>query len=660
MPESNARSRTTALRSIGALAERPIIAEVGLPALTVTFGLQVLRVLIPGLTWTLGDRFGLGAVYLGVAALAVFLTAFLAGGLRRLLGSGRAIAVTAGGLGLLRLLMQVWWGEPFFNLVLAMVGTALFVMYLPIGLGEAQRRNGSVAGNFVLGLLLGLALDTTLHSAFLTYDPVWQPLWPALLVTALLVVFQWLFLAGGAASRSAENGPSVTPRLSTTAWLFIGPFFFLQLVVLQNVARLAAITGWRLPLASGWVVFGQIAALAAAVWLLGRQRRTLWPIALISGVVLIVICLFPYPEPGWLAALTVFGGQISGALLLVALAVAADSRRGPSGFGRLVVGNGMGMILLVVLLLGYYVVYQMNLPYSNTILEIVSASLMTLCVLLSTAGLRDRIGVSRRSWLLPVLAVVLLVPSLAGAVAWDEPAPVSGDGFPIRVMTYNLHNGFNPDGYLGMEALAEVIEESRPDIVALQEISRGWVISGRVDMLTWLSQRLDMPYVSGPTADPLWGNAILSRYPIIEYEDHELPPRDLFILRGFTSAMIDLGDGNRLRVIATHFHHLEEDSEVRQVQSVSLVRFLDGTGNTIVLGDFNAESAAPEMETLRQAGLIDAAGTVDPSPADTFNSVDLYQRIDYVWVSADLRVSEVFVPMTSASDHLPVIAVIDR
>ena len=231
MPDSNTRSGTTFLRSIGALAERSVVSEVGLPALTVMFGLQVLRVLIPGLTWTLGDRFGLGAVYLGIAALAVFLIAFLAGGLRRLLGSGRAIAVTAGGLGLLRLLMQVWWGEPLFNLVLAMVGTALFVMYLPIGLDEAQlslnesqlsldearRRNGSAAGHFVLGLLLGLTLDTALHSAFLTYDPVWQPVWPALLVTALLVVFQWLFLAGGAASRSAENESSVTPRLSTTA-----------------------------------------------------------------------------------------------------------------------------------------------------------------------------------------------------------------------------------------------------------------------------------------------------------------------------------------------------------------------------------------------------------------------------------------------------------
>ena len=59
-----------------------------------------------------------------------------------------------------------------------------------------------------------------------------------------------------------------------------------------------------------------------------------------------------------------------------------------------------------------------------------------------------------------------------------------------------------------------MIEEQQPDIVALQEVTRGWVIYGSFDMLVWLSQRLDMPYVYGPAADSVWGNAILSRYPM--------------------------------------------------------------------------------------------------------------------------------------------------
>ena len=661
MPGNDPVSRQTFVRPVAAwLAEHPLLVEVGLPALTLMFGLQVLRVLVPGLTWTLGDRFGLGSAYLGLVALAAFLAAFLAGGLGRLLGGTRAVVLTAGGLGLLRLLMQVWWGEPLVNLVLAIVGTALFVLFLPLFLDTARRRGGPAVGHLALGLLLGLALDTAVHSAFLTYDPVWQPTWPALLVTVVRVVLQWVLLAGAAVPSGPEAAGAGGSGSRFAGWLAIGPFLFLHLVVLQNVARLTAVTGWRLPVAAGWVLIGQLAAMVAAVWLLGRRRRTRLTAALTGGTALVAVSFFPYPEPGWVSAVTLIVGQVSSALLLVLVVVGGGSGSGRPGFRPLVLGNGVGMVLLMVLLLAYYVVYQVSLPYGNTVLEIGAAVLVVGCALVPVLSPGEIAGRSRRVWLLPALAVVLLVPSLVSAAVWQEPAAVPGKGYPVRVMTYNLHNGFSPTGYLGLEALAGVIEEAGPDIVALQEVSRGWVISGRVDMLTWLSQRLDMPYVSGPTADALWGNAILSRYPIVEYQTHELPPRDLFILRGFTVAVIDLGDGGHLRFVATHFHHLEEDPEVRRVQAGSLVGSLGDIRSTIVLGDFNADPAAPEMEAVRTAGLVDAAGHGNPSPANTFSSVRPHQRIDHIWVSPDLQATEVYVPVTLASDHLPVIAVIDR
>ncbi len=63
---------------------------------------------------------------------------------------------------------------------------------------------------------------------------------------------------------------------------------------------------------------------------------------------------------------------------------------------------------------------------------------------------------------------------------------------------------------------------------------------------------------------------------------------------------------------------------------------------------------------LRQAGLVDAAAAIEGTPALTFSSTDLYQRIDYIWVSPDLKVTDVQVPMSTASDHLGVVAVIDE
>jgi endonuclease/exonuclease/phosphatase family metal-dependent hydrolase len=224
-------------------------------------------------------------------------------------------------------------------------------------------------------------------------------------------------------------------------------------------------------------------------------------------------------------------------------------------------------------------------------------------------------------------------------------------------MTFNLHNGLNPYGHLDIEALAKVIEEDKADVVVLQEVSRGWLISGRLDMLTWLSQRLGLPYVSGPTADPFWGNAVLSRYPVIEYENHDLPPRDLFLLRGFTSVTLDIGGGDTLRVIATHFHHVEGDSDIRQPQARAVAEFWDGSDNTVLLGDLNARPDAPEIAILREAGLIDAGAEADEF---TFHSTDPYERIDYIWVSPDLTATEVVTRRTTASDHLPVSATVTR
>ena len=144
------------------------MTELVITALTVLLGMQTLRVLVPGLFWVLGGQMGWGAVQLGIVGFLVFLTAFLAGPLRKLSGDRYLIVATAGGVGLLRLCMQVWWEEPLFNLTLAMAGTALFIIFLPTCLDNARLRGNPAISRFALGLLVGLALDTAINGAFNT------------------------------------------------------------------------------------------------------------------------------------------------------------------------------------------------------------------------------------------------------------------------------------------------------------------------------------------------------------------------------------------------------------------------------------------------------------------------------------------------------------
>ena len=62
---------------------------------------------------------------------------------------------------------------------------------------------------------------------------------------------------------------------------------------------------------------------------------------------------------------------------------------------------------------------------------------------------------------------------------------------------------------------------------------------------------------------------------------------------------------------------------------------------------------------LARAGLVDAATFGAGATNNTFHSTAPFQRIDYIWVSLDLTVTEASTPLTTASDRLPVIAVMD-
>jgi endonuclease/exonuclease/phosphatase family metal-dependent hydrolase len=646
------------------LAARPLLTELTLTAITVLFGMQVLRVLIPGIYWTLGSRMGLGAIQLGLIGFAIFLTGFLSGPLSWLVGNRRLIVVSVAGLGLVRLFMQVSWDEPLFNLGLAIIGTILFVIFLPACFEDARLRGSPSVSRYALGLLGGLALDTAINGAFGTFDIVWQAKLLPVLLTLLIFVFQLVLLVGIAPamySESTKSSATATGRISRArsfTWLAIGPFLFLELVVFQNIPRVAALTGWSLPMAFGLTLLAQLAGLAAASFVITKNWRILWPWAFGSGVILIAALVFAYRQPAGLIALLFIIGQVLVTSIITMVLVGIASSRGKTGRSTLWIANGIGVILFVLLIFAYYAVYDMNLPYYNPVMELIAGGIIAACAIGAVIFAQQKIKVDPKLWSVSIFALILLVLPLAQIITWRTPTAVAGQGFPVSVMTYNLHNGFNVKGKLDIDEIANVIENNRPDIVALQEVSRGWVVSGRLDMLAWLSYRLHMPYVFGPTADPLWGNAILSRYPIVAYSRENLPPPDLFIRRGFIVALIDLGNDQQIKVIATHFDHLEGDTDIRQLQAQTIIDFWGGLDRTVLLGDLNAGPQSPEIIKLYQANLKDS--TMGWKAANTYPSNNPQERIDYIWISPDLSASDVGVLSSTASDHLPVVAVIYR
>jgi endonuclease/exonuclease/phosphatase family metal-dependent hydrolase len=648
------------------LASQPLLTELTLTALTVLFGMQVLRVLVPGMFWILGSRMGWSATELGLIGLLIFLTAFIAGPLGRVAGNRLLIAATAAGLCIVRLFMQVWWGEPLFNLSLAIVGTILFVIFLPACFENARIRGGSAISNYVLGLLGGLALDIAINGASGTYDIVWQVAPLPMFLTLLLVIIQLVLVLGIAPTIKGRQEEARSAKAHRTSiarpftWLAIGPFLFLELVIFQNIARMATLTGWPLPTTFGLTLVAQLAGLAAAAWILSKPRRTLWPWALGAGILLTASLAFGYQKPAALIALLFIVGQVLLSALIAMVLIGITTGTGKAQRSGVWIANGIGIALLLVFILAYYAVYSISLPYSNTILEPIAGGIVAACAIGASVVMQRKINIDPKLWSVPIFALILLVLPLAEAIAWRTPTAVTGEGFPVRVMTYDLHNGFNTKGKLNIEEIAQVIESNKPDIVALQEVSRGCLVNGRLDMLAWLSQRLNMPYVFGPTADHSWGNAILSRYPILAYSREDLPSENMLMPSGFIVALIDLGNDQRIKVITTQFHHPSGYTDIGQLQSKAILDFWASVDHTILLGDLNAEPTDQEIVMLQQADLIDAAAITYPKPAYTFDSDNPHQRLDYIWTSSDLHVRQMRVPLSTASDHLPVFAVIDE
>jgi endonuclease/exonuclease/phosphatase family metal-dependent hydrolase len=256
---------------------------------------------------------------------------------------------------------------------------------------------------------------------------------------------------------------------------------------------------------------------------------------------------------------------------------------------------------------------------------------------------------------LPVAGLLVALPLLSG-VADRVDAP---GGFPVRVATYNVRLAFSADGRLNVEEVAAALGGARPDVVGLQEVPRGHLASGGVDMLGWLQRSLDLPYAAFQAATPgaLHGNAILSRYPLRDVTRRAFRRSGTDLPRGVLAATVDLGDGARLRFLTAHLPPGGTLPERRR-RVATVLEVWGGEPGTVVAADTNAPPGSTTMRDLAAAGLR-PVWRDDADPGFTYPSDAPRAKIDWLLASPDLVASDVEVVLTSASDHLPLVARID-
>lgn len=620
------------------------------PMLATVFGMQELRVLLVGFVGYLRDSQDVASLDLAPVALGIFALSFLAFVVNRGLGTRNALWLAVGGLAVVRVVEQVV-SSAAIDLYLSEAGVVLFLIYVSLAIGAARARGGDASTQLGSAFLLGLSLDAALFIGFKTVDLSWLP---GFLPLGIVLFFAGLLL--WALQRTVDESAALDGNWTVNRGLMaIGPWMLLQVLIFQNVGLIGSLTGWEIPGAGLLLLSSNALALGFAGRLARRVRK--FSNLLISGAVLIVVLLQSNAPGGLVSAIWVLIGQVISYGFVMAIFQRSGEERGAQGLLRTSLMFGFGQVIFVLLLFLYYASYDLALGVRPWMLPPAAAILIAALLMLGRVdrGTSETKPNASLAWSAGLLALVPLLLMLGWKSPSYESAPAGTNS--VKVMDYNLHNAVNTDGRLDLEALALVIEAQNPDVLVLQEVSRGWLTWGAVDMLSWLEQRLDMAYVWGPTADAQWGNAIFSRYPVTSFELLTLPPDDILLARGHIQASIDV-DGYALTVIATHFSAADNEGEARLVQASAILSTWNHQASTVVMGDLNAEPDEDPIRLLVENGLVDISAEIGDQPTYTYYSANPDHQIDYILVSPDLGYSDFAIPHSTASDHLPLVATI--
>ena len=229
-------------------------------------------------------------------------------------------------------------------------------------------------------------------------------------------------------------------------------------------------------------------------------------------------------------------------------------------------------------------------------------------------------------------------------VYWRAPDPVQplGDQDGLKILTYNIQQGYNEDGLKNFNGQLDLIREIDADIIGLQESDTNRIAGGNADIVRYFADRLHMYSYYGPKVVPgTFGIALLSKYPIEN-------PRSYYMYSQLeqTAAIVAqiIVGGETFNVFVTHL-----GNGGPLIQQEHFLAEVVGKTNVIAMGDFNFNPDSEQYELTRQT-LDDAWLLRWPEDVDD-QGVHLEKRIDHIFVSPATQVLDARYLITPESDH---------
>lgn len=230
----------------------------------------------------------------------------------------------------------------------------------------------------------------------------------------------------------------------------------------------------------------------------------------------------------------------------------------------------------------------------------------------------------------------------------------------MKIMSFNTQHCLNYlEQKIDFQIMADAIKDCGADIVGLNEM-RGKGIhpeytpqTETLASLTGLSEFYFAPalkFAWGP-----YGNGLISKYPIIKAETIPVPDPKKKKYNGYyeTRCLLKAKLSNGLTVLVIHFG-LNPDEQENAVKTV-----MENLENEkcVLMGDFNVKPDNELLKCIREK-MVDTADFFNEEkfsiPSDAPN-----KKIDYIFVSPDIKIISADIPPIVASDHRPHVAQIE-
>lgn len=278
------------------------------------------------------------------------------------------------------------------------------------------------------------------------------------------------------------------------------------------------------------------------------------------------------------------------------------------------------------------------------------------------------------------LASVGMAAAIAAAASVERRVMVADSSGGLKVMTFNIQHGIDGSHRYNLQRAIDTIARVQPDLVGLQEVTRNHpyyncddqpariaeglkAATGRpwsaVYAQEWFTPNVECQQSGRGDGKETEGLAFLAPGPLGDSSTTKLPVSRIALT-------VRLPAAGGMPVTVTHLASGKKNAPARAKEIDALIKWTERLGSPqVVLGDFNLEPDAPELQPL-VASFRDAwkagveAGAASGTPATHGK-----RRIDFVFYKGDgLAVTAVQTIETSswfgaaASDHRPVVAIL--